>query len=92
MSRKRKALSLKDKIEILKEFDKSTGLTKVELAKKLDIPVSTLGTIVYDRKKIEDRAAACGNSASKKLRVQEYKFPEVDFYYWLLLCFQYTMQ
>lgn len=78
MSRKRKALSLKDKIEILKEFDRSAGLTKVELAKKLDIPVSTLKTIVYDRKKIEDRAAACGSFASKKLRVQEGKFPEVE--------------
>ena len=48
MSRKRKAFSLKKKIEILKEFDKSAGLTKVELTKKLDIPVSTLKTIMYD--------------------------------------------
>lgn len=77
MSRKRKALSLKDKMEILKEFDRSTG-TKVELAKKLDIPVSTLKTIVYGRKKIEDSTAVCGSSSSKKLRIQEGKFPEVE--------------
>ena len=78
MSRKRKALSLKDKMEILKEFDKGTGLTKVELAKKLEIPVSTLKTIVYGRQKIENSAVACGSSALKKLRVQEGKFPEVE--------------
>ena len=51
MSRKRKALSLKNKIEILKEFDKSLGLTKVQIAKKLNILVSTLKTIVYDKKR-----------------------------------------
>ena len=28
--------------------------------------------------KIEDRAAACGNFASEKLRVQQGKFPEVN--------------
>ena len=51
MSQKCKALSLKNKIEILKEFDKSAGLTKVQFAKKLDIPVSTMKTIVYDKKR-----------------------------------------
>lgn len=35
MSRKRKTLPLKEKIEILKEFyKKNSGLTEVELAKK----------------------------------------------------------
>ena len=45
-----KALSLKNKIEILKEFDKSARLTKVELAKKLDISVSTFKIFVCDKK------------------------------------------
>lgn len=69
---------MKDKIEILKEFDTSTGLTKVELTKHLDIPVLTLKTIMYDREKIENRAAACGNSASKKLRAQKGKLSDVE--------------
>ena len=33
---------------------------------------------MHDKKEIEDRADACGNSSSKKLRVQQGKFPEVE--------------
>lgn len=76
--RKRKALSLKDKIEILREVDKNNGLNRVQLAKQLNIPVSTLSTIVYNRKKIEENASACGSSVSKRLRVQAGKFSEVE--------------
>ena len=50
MSRTCKPLSLKTKIEILKEFNKNAGLTKVELAKNLDIPISIVKTIVYNKK------------------------------------------
>lgn len=57
----------RQKFEILKEFDKNSGLMKVELSKKIDVSVSILKTINYERKKIEDRTTACGNSASKKL-------------------------
>lgn len=61
MSQKGKAFSLKEKFEILKEFDKCTGLIKVELAKHLDISVSILKIIVMTEKKL-DSAAACRNS------------------------------
>ena len=77
MTGKHKALFLKNKIENLKEFDMSAGLTKVEATKKFDILVTTLKTIVYDRKKIEAMAVAYGNSALKKLCVQG-KFPKVE--------------
>ena len=67
--RKRKALSLKDKIEILREVDKNNVLNRVQLEKKLNIPVSALNTIAHNRKKIEENASVCGSSISKRLRV-----------------------
>ena len=44
----------------------------------MGIPVSTLKTIIHDRQKIEKQAKACGSSASKKMWVQEGKFPEIE--------------
>ena len=69
---------MKNIIKYLKEFDNSAGLTKVELAKIFDLLVSTLKTIMYDRDKINYRAAACGNSSLKKICVQQGKFLEVE--------------
>ena len=71
------ALSLKDKIEILKEVDKNDVLNRVQLEKKLNIPISTLNTIVYNRKKIKENAFACGSSILKKIHVHSEKFLEV---------------
>ena len=46
---KRKALSLEDKIKILKEVDSNSNITRVQIAKKLNIPVTTLNGIVAKR-------------------------------------------
>lgn len=75
MFRQCKLFSLKDKIEILKEFAKTTGLTKVELAKNFNMPVFSLKTVT---KKIEAKAADYRNSASKKLHVHKGKFSVVE--------------
>jgi CENP-B N-terminal DNA-binding domain/Tc5 transposase DNA-binding domain len=77
-SRKRKALTLHDKLGFLKEVDSNPHMTKVDLAKKLCVPVSTLNTIIYKRKEIENNASACGSSSTKKLRVQAGKFSELE--------------
>nr|XP_015928523.2 tigger transposable element-derived protein 6-like [Parasteatoda tepidariorum] len=44
----------------------------------MGIPVSTLKTIIHARQKIEEHAKACRSSSSKKMRVQEGKFPEME--------------
>lgn len=62
MSSKCKAFLLNDKIKILQNFDKCTSLKKVEVAKKINIPLPTVKTIVYNRMEIEDMSAARGNS------------------------------
>ena len=45
MERKRKAVSLETKYEIINEFEKS-GKSKIEIAKHYDIPKSTLSGIL----------------------------------------------
>jgi len=50
MSFKRKALSVAEKIEILRKYDENTTLKQYELAKSLAILDSTLRTIVSKRK------------------------------------------
>ncbi|KAH9382291.1 hypothetical protein HPB48_022613 [Haemaphysalis longicornis] len=49
MSRKRKALSFKEKSEILKKVDKNPNKRRVDLAKELGLAPSTLCTIVGQR-------------------------------------------
>ena len=51
MERKRKALSLETKYEIINEFDKS-GKSKIEIAKHYDIPKSTISGILNKKEKI----------------------------------------
>ena len=51
MERKRKALSLETKYEIINEFEKS-GKSKIEIAKHYDIPKSTLSGIFNKKEKI----------------------------------------
>ena len=50
MERKRKALSLEKKYEIINEFEKS-GKSKIEIAKHYDIPKSTLSGILNKKGK-----------------------------------------
>ncbi|KAE9528840.1 hypothetical protein AGLY_012415 [Aphis glycines] len=54
---KRKALSVTDKLNILKMYDeKSVNKNQKEIAKEMDLPVSTLRTILANKSKIESSA------------------------------------
>lgn len=79
MSPERRAIWLKKK-KIMNEYDRSKGLTKVELSKRMGIPVSILKTNIYDCQKINDRVKACEVSTSKQLHVEEGKFPDHSFF------------
>lgn len=75
--RTREVLTLADKIKILEEVDKHVG-SRVELARRLNLPITTLNTIVYKRAKIELNAAKCGPLAKKRSRIQEGKHRELE--------------
>ncbi|GBO12743.1 Tigger transposable element-derived protein 6 [Araneus ventricosus] len=63
---------------ILKKVGENQHLQRVDLAKELGFPVSTLNTLIYKRKIIEESHHQSGSSASKKLRVQNGKFVDVE--------------
>ncbi|GBN53816.1 hypothetical protein AVEN_9746-1 [Araneus ventricosus] len=77
-SRNRKSLSLNEKRCNLKKVDENQHLKRVDLAKELGLPVSTLNTLIYKRKIIEESHHQSGSSASKKLRVQRGKLADVE--------------
>ncbi|GBN53817.1 hypothetical protein AVEN_9747-1 [Araneus ventricosus] len=77
-SRNRKSLSLKEKRCILKKVDENQHLKRVDLAKELGLPVSTLNTLIYKRKIIGESHHQSGSSASKRLRVQSGKLADVE--------------
>jgi hypothetical protein len=74
-SKKRKALSTADKIEILRKHDENVVLKQCELAESLGIPGSTLRTILNDRKRIEEDAK---NTGGKRQKLRSGKFEELE--------------
>lgn len=53
MSRKHKALTLKEKLDILSKVDENPRKKRVDLARELGLPVSTLNTIVGKQEVIQ---------------------------------------
>uniref|UniRef100_F6WUM2 HTH CENPB-type domain-containing protein n=1 Tax=Xenopus tropicalis TaxID=8364 RepID=F6WUM2_XENTR len=75
--KKRKSLSLEEKIAILDRADSYHG-TRVALAKELGIPVSTLGTIIKQRASTEGSADKCGPQAKKRKYVTQSKYEQME--------------
>ncbi|XP_025408498.1 tigger transposable element-derived protein 4-like [Sipha flava] len=67
----RKALTITEKLSILEKYDANTTFTKKKLAKLLNIPESTLRTIIYKRKEIESNAFN-GPTKRKKIKFGKY--------------------
>lgn len=74
--RPHQALSLEKKLEILKELDRS-GLTKTEVAKKFNIPKSTLSRILKNKYTIEG-AVKNGTFTSKRMRMRTTPYEELE--------------
>jgi hypothetical protein len=76
MERKRKALSLETKYDILREIEKGRK-TKTEIAKDFQIPKSTLSGIV-SKKEIILQEYQTSTSSPKRKRHRSGKFDDVD--------------
>ena len=73
---KRKALSVTDKLNILKMYDeKSVNKNQKEIAKEMDLPASTLRTILANRSKIESSAMT---GSCKRQKIKHGKFDELE--------------
>ncbi|CAH0713248.1 unnamed protein product, partial [Brenthis ino] len=80
---KRKALSLQEKIEILKVFDeKSQTTNQTQLAAELQLPVSTLRTILKNRVEIKEKYRL-GGVQRKKQKIGKFDKLEKVLVEWL---------
>ena len=63
---KREALSINDKLDILKQYDERCfAKTQIKIAKELNVPSSTLRTLLKKRKEIEENAVEGGCKRKK---------------------------
>uniref|UniRef100_A0A2S2NNI4 Tigger transposable element-derived protein 4 n=1 Tax=Schizaphis graminum TaxID=13262 RepID=A0A2S2NNI4_SCHGA len=67
----RKALSITEKLSILKKYDSNPSIEKTKLAESLNIAESTLRTIIVKRKEIE-KCAFEGSNKRKKIKHGKY--------------------
>lgn len=77
MSRKRKALSFKDKLEILKKVDEEPKKRRIDMAKELGLPLSTLSTIVGQRDQIMQNVQRFGVNSKEAKSAHHVKVEEV---------------
>ncbi|KAL1421042.1 hypothetical protein MTO96_023562 [Rhipicephalus appendiculatus] len=64
-SRKRKPLSIKEKLNILAVVDRNPKRKRIDIANELGLPASTVNTVVSKRKEIETNALVFGGATSK---------------------------
>lgn len=76
MSRKRKALSFKEKLDILRKVDEDPKKKRTELAKELGLATSTLSTIVGQRELIMKNALSFNVNAKQAKTAQHVKLEE----------------
>lgn len=77
-ARKRKSLSLRKKLEILEQVRNNPNETKINIAKRLALPYSTLTTIIAHEAEIRSSASKAGPSGEKRTRTQAGRFAELE--------------
>nr|XP_042901752.1 tigger transposable element-derived protein 4-like [Parasteatoda tepidariorum] len=73
---KRKALSIDDKVKILKAVDSYPQLTRVQIAKNLDLPVTTLNGIIAKKDIILN--SSCSGASQKVKKVKKGKYENIE--------------
>ncbi|KAH8038696.1 hypothetical protein HPB51_002840 [Rhipicephalus microplus] len=76
MSRKRKALSFKEKLDILRKVDEDPKRKRTELAKELGLATSTLSTVVGQRETIMKNVLSFNVNAKQAKTAQHVKLEE----------------
>ncbi|KAK8761240.1 hypothetical protein V5799_027494 [Amblyomma americanum] len=77
MSRKWKALSLKNKLDILKKVDEEPKKRCIDMAKELGLPISMLSTIVGQRDRIMQTVQHFGVNSKEAKTAHHVKLEEV---------------
>jgi Mn-dependent DtxR family transcriptional regulator len=57
--------TLHDRLKIIQEVEKNPGEKRVDIAKRLGLPTSTLNTIFAKKNEIREQIQKCGNACKK---------------------------
>jgi hypothetical protein len=69
--------TLHDRLKIIEEIEKNPGEKRVDIAKRLGLPASTLNTIFAKKNNIRKQIQKCGNACKKEKTGKESTFAEL---------------
>jgi hypothetical protein len=70
--------TLHDWLKIIEEIEKNPGEKRVNIAKRLRLPASTLNTIFAKKNDIREQIQKCGNACKKWKTGKESTFAELE--------------
>jgi predicted transcriptional regulator len=70
--------TLHDWEKIIQEIEKNPGEKRVDIAKRLGLPASTLNTIFTKKNNIREQIQKCGNTCKKRKTGKESTFAELE--------------
>jgi hypothetical protein len=70
--------TLHDRLKIIEETEKNPGEKRVDIAKRLGLPASTLNTIFAKKNDIRKQIQKCANACKKQKTGKESTFAELE--------------
>jgi hypothetical protein len=70
--------TLHNRLKIIEEIEKNPGEKRVDIAKRLWLPTSTLNTIFAKKNDIREQIQKCGNACKKRKTGKESTFAELE--------------
>jgi hypothetical protein len=70
--------ALHDRLKIIEQIDKNHGEKRVDIAKRLGLPASTLNTIFAKKNDIHEQIQKYGNACKKRKTGKESTFAELE--------------
>lgn len=83
---KKEVRTLNERLKVIEEVERNPNEKKVDVAKRLGLPPSTLNSIIAKKTEIRDQATKFGTSAKKRKTGRESTFAELEevLYKWYL--------
>jgi hypothetical protein len=75
---KKRVRTLHDRLKTIQEVEKNRGEKRVDIAKWLGLPASTLNTIFAKKNEIHEQIQKCGNACRKRKTGKESTFAELE--------------
>jgi hypothetical protein len=76
--RKKRVRSLHERLKLIHEVKKNPGEKRVDIAKRLRLPASTLNSIFAKKNDICEQVQKCGNACKKRKNYKQSTFAELE--------------